>query len=308
MKKAENGDDVIVRLVELDGRRQNDVRIGFAANVIAAREVNGQEMPIGKARVVDGRVVASFTPYQLRTFAVRLASPATKVRRPRSESAALPFDRNVTSRDGAKSTPGFDATGRAIPAEMLPRDLDYAGIHFHLGTESAANAVVAHGQSIALPAGDHKRLYLLAAADGDQRATFIINGKPIELTIQNWTGYVGQWDNRLWTRKQETLPPRDDAPPNAPARTRMATVFNGLTPGFIKRAPIAWFASHRHTADGANEPYAYSYLFCYAIDLPSGARTITLPDNDKIRILAATVSDDDSTLIEAQPLYDTLIR
>ena len=308
LKKAESDDEVIVRLVELDGKRQNDVRIGFAAKVIAAREVNGQEMPLGKARVIDGRLVASFTPYQLRTFAVRLASPATKVRPPRSKAVALAYDRNVTSHDGAKATPGFDAAGRAIPAEMLPRDVDFAGIRFHLGAENDANAVVAHGQPIALPAGDHKRLYVLAAADGDQRATFIVDSKPIDLTIQNWTGYVGQWDNRLWTTKQETLPPRPDAPPNAPIRTRMATVFNGLTPGFIKRAPIAWFASHRHTAEGANEPYAYSYLFAYAIDLPPGARTITLPDNDKIRVLAATVSDEDATLVEAQPLYDTLIR
>lgn len=308
LKKAESGDDLIVRIVELDGKRQNDVRIGFAANVIAAREVNGQEMPVGKARIVDGRVAASFAPYQLRTFAVRLASSATKVRAPRSKSVALLFDRNVTSHDGEKSTAGFDAAGRAIPAEMLPREIDYAGIHFHLGAGDAANAVVAHGQSIALPGGEHKRLYFLAAANGDQQATFTIDGKAIDITIQNWTGYVGQWDNRLWTTKQETLPPRDDAPPNAPARTRMATVFNGLTPGFIKRAPIAWFASHRHTADGANEPYAYSYLFAYAIDLPPGARTITLPDNDKIRILAATVSDETFSIQEAQPLYDTLIH
>jgi alpha-mannosidase len=104
------------------------------------------------------------------------------------------------------------------------------------------------------------------------------------------------------------LPPRPDAPPNAPIRVRTATVFDGLTPGFTKRAPIAWFASHRHTADGVNEPYAYSYLFAYAIDLPPGSRTLTLPDNDKIRVLAVTVSDENRALIEAQPLYDTLIR
>jgi alpha-mannosidase len=309
LKKAESGDDLIVRMVELDGKRQNEVRIGFAAKVIAAREVNGQEMPLGRVRVVDGRVVASFTPYQLRTFAVQLASPATKVRPPRSTPVALPYDRNISSRDGSRSAPGFDAAGRAIPAEMLPRDVDFAGIHFHLGAESAANAVVAHGQSIALPAGDHKRLYLLAASsEGDQTASFVAGSRSFPLMIQDWTGYVGQWDNRLWTKKQETLPPRPDAPPNAPIRTRMATVFNGLTPGFIKRAPIAWFASHRHTADGVNEPYAYSYLFAYAIDLPPGARTITFPDNDKIRVLAATVSDESSSLVEAQPLYDTLIR
>ena len=66
----------------------------------------------------------------------------------------------------------------------------------------------------------------------------------------------------------------------------------GIRPGFIKRADIAWFASHRHDADGSAEPYAYSYLFAYPIDLPPGARTLALPDNDRIRILAITVADE----------------
>jgi alpha-mannosidase len=308
MKKAESGDEVIVRLVELDGKRQNDVHIGFATNVIAAREVNGQEMPIGKGRIVEGRVIASFTPYQLRTFAVQLAQPSARSYPPNSKALTLPHDRIVSSADGSKSAPGFDSAGRAMPAEMLPRAIDYVGIHFNLAPTGQPNAVTARGQSIALPSGDYKRIYFLAAADGDQQATFVVDGKSFPLTIQDWTGYVGQWDNRLWTTRQETLPPRSDAPLNAPPRVRTATVFDGLTPGFIKRAPIAWFASHRHTAYGANEPYAYSYLFAYAIDLPPGARTLTLPNDDKIRVLAATVSDEDSSLVEAQPLYDTLIR
>jgi hypothetical protein len=52
--------------------------------------------------------------------------------------------------------------------------------------------------SIALPAGDHKRLYLLTASSvGDQTASFVVGGKAVALSVQNWTGYVGQWDNRL---------------------------------------------------------------------------------------------------------------
>jgi alpha-mannosidase len=81
--------------------------------------------------------------------------------------------------------------------------------------------------------------------------------------------------------------------------------FASVTPGFIKRAPIAWFASHHHTPDGANVPYGYSYLFAYVLDLPPGARTITLPDNDKIRILAISVSNEPAQTHPAQPLYDT---
>jgi alpha-mannosidase len=81
-----------------------------------------------------------------------------------------------------------------------------------------------------------------------------------------------------------------------------------ITPGFIKRAPVAWYSNHRHTADGKNEAYSYSYLFAYAIDLPAGAKTLTLPDNDKIRVMAITVADEPQQVSPAEPLYDTLER
>jgi alpha-mannosidase len=87
---------------------------------------------------------------------------------------------------------------------------------------------------------------------------------------------------------------------------RTTLEYKGLATGFIKRAPVAWFASHHHTADGANDPYAYSYLFVYAVNIPANARTLILPDNDKIRILAVTVAEENAEVIPVQPLYDTL--
>ena len=81
--------------------------------------------------------------------------------------------------------------------------------------------------------------------------------------------------------------------------------YAGITPGFIKRAPIAWFASHYHDANGTNVPYGYSYLFAYEMDLPPGAHTLTLPDNEKIRVFAVTVAREESSARPAQPLYDT---
>jgi len=85
--------------------------------------------------------------------------------------------------------------------------------------------------------------------------------------------------------------------------------FSGtLIPGFIKRADVAWYSSHRHAPDGSNEPYAYAYLFAYPIDLPAGATTLTLPDNDRIRILAISAADEAGRVSPAQPLYDTLER
>jgi alpha-mannosidase len=95
-----------------------------------------------------------------------------------------------------------------------------------------------------------------------------------------------------------------------PARTQHDEYaeMTGIKPGYIKRASLAWYCDHHHNSKGENVPYAYSYLFAYALDLPAGAKTITLPHNDKIRILAISVADEDAELKPVQPLYDTLGR
>jgi alpha-mannosidase len=323
LKRAEQSDELIVRLVELQGQPAPDVHIAFAAPVTAARAVDGREMPVGGATIVDDTLVASFTPYQPRTFAVRLQFPVTAAAAPTSQAVALPYDRTVTSADGARSNGGFDAEGRALPAEMLPREIAYGAITFALADSGAPNAVVAHGQTVALPKGKFTRLYVLAASgDGDRAATFRVGNTPTTLTVQDWGGYIGQWDNRLWKQVEVPPPPEPAADDSSQAAQRarrtlarirergpiMRAEYAGLVPGYIKRAPVAWFASHRHAADGMNEPYAYAYLFAYAIDLPAGARTITLPDDERIRVMAVTVSNEHEPVRPAAPLYDTLRR
>ncbi len=307
VKKAEESNDIVVRLVEIDGKAADDVRVRFASPVIAARELNGQEATIGKAKRLNGELLTTLGPYQIRTFAVKLAAPAGGRRPPlqsKWQNVSLPYDRSVASADGTKAAPGFDEAGLSLPAEMLPSDLPYAGIHFKL---SPSGAVVARGQTISLPQGMTRRLYVLAAsADGDQKVTFKVGDRPVDITIQQWSSYIGQWDNRTWTPKEEEVPPRSDAPPGAPARKRRVLEYAGLVPGFIKHDPVAWFASHHHTADGANEPYAYSYLFAYTMQVPAGARSVTLPHNDRIRILAMTTSNEGTPVRPVQPLYDTL--
>ncbi len=313
LKKAEDSNDMIVRLVETSGQPEQDVRIAFAAPVVSAQEVNGQEERVGAARLANGEVITSFEPYQPRTFAVKLAAPRARMAAPQSRPVTLNYDLAAATTDGTQSKNGFAADGRSLPAEMLPDEIPYAGIHFALvpAQTGKADALVARGQTIPLPPGQFNRVYVLAAsADGDQKATFRIANKPVELTIQDWGGFIGQWDDRKGTIHEEPIPPRPGAPAQpagTPPRMRTVWEFTGtITPGFIKRSAVAWFSSHRHTAEGANEPYAYSYLFAYPIDLPANARTLTLPDNDKIRIMAITVADEAGQVRPAQPLYDTL--
>ncbi|HEY1220002.1 MAG: glycoside hydrolase family 38 C-terminal domain-containing protein [Bryobacteraceae bacterium] len=304
VKKAEASDEVIVRLVELDGRPAEIVRISMAGPVVAAREVNGQEQPAGEATIAAGALVASFTAFEPRTFALKLGPAASKVPAVRSLPVDLAYDLATTTGDGAKSAAGFDGHGNSYPAEMLPTELALDGVSFRLAPAATGspNAVSAKGQALALPAGSFRRAYVLAAsADGDQKAAFRAGGRTEEVTVENWGGFVGQWDNRVWKAGQST----DGQGRTEPDPYREMV---GLTPGYIKPAAIAWYASHHHDAQGANVPYGYSYLFAYSIDLPAGTKTLTLPDNDKIRVLAVSVAETNPELKAAQPLYDTLER
>lgn len=313
LKKAEEGNDVVVRMVELNGEPQHDVRVHFAGAVTAAREVNGQEQPVGLAKVEGGDLVTSFGPYEPRTFAVKLAPARDRVADPKSRPVTLHYDLAAASNANAQSDGGFNSAGEALAAEMLPTQVDYAGIEFKLAPSATgkADAVVARGQSVALPEGKFNRVYVLAAsASGDQEATFKVGDSAVKLDIEDWGGFIGQWDNRIWQFKEvpRKYPAGFTPPPDAP-KTETVMEFTGkITPGYIKRAPVAWYCDHRHAADGKNEAYSYSYLFAYAIDLPEGAKTLTLPDNDKIRVMAVTVTDEAGIVHPAAPLYDTLER
>ena len=104
-----------------------------------------------------------------------------------------------------------------------------------------------------------------------------IGNTPVPLTIQDWSGYIGQWDNGQW----KTIPVPPPATPAAgdnskeAQRARRTLAFTkthgpimkpsyvGLTPGFMKMAPVAWYALHLHSTDGSNAIYNYSYLYAY---------------------------------------------
>ncbi len=313
LKKAEASEEVVARLVEINGKPATNVEVNFATPVTAGREINGAEEPIGTAVVRGGALVTSFSAYQPRTFALKLAAPASHVPAIRSTPLVLTYDRAVTSTDETKSSTGFDAEGRTLPAEMLPADLTYSGVRFHLSPARTGtpNAVTARGQVVPIPAGKTDRVYVLAASsDGDQRASFQVGATPVEVNVQQWGGFIGQWDSRTWNAKEVPVGGGRGGPAsaNAPQRTRIDEYaeMTGIQPGYLKPAPLAWYASHRHTADGANQPYSYCYLFAYAFDVPAGAKTLTLPNNDKIRILAITAVEEGPRVSAASVLFDAL--
>lgn len=311
LKKAEDGDEIVVRLYENFGRPATDVGLKMAAPILSARELTGSEEdttpPEGTAlRLEGGTLRLSLRPYRPRTIALTLAGSERGQRarvstrsgegreplheRARQESGeaqgallsppistpvALPFDADVISLDGAWDDGDFDGRGHSLPGELLPATITSEGIRFELGSSAPGrrNAIVCRGQTIDLSRRDHDRLYILAAsAGGDARGVFGLGGRSADLLVQNFTGYVGQSQSLVVDGRI------------VPAAR--------LEEPFIKNDTIAWIGTHRHDARAGNEPYVFCYLFKYAIDLPrSGAPLrLTLPRNESIRVLAITLA------------------
>lgn len=307
LKKAEDSGEIIVRLFEQHGSPARNVDLRLAAPILAVREVDGQERgiaPTGAMRLRGGALVFDMAPYRPRAFALKLGAPRTRAALPArlapttSIPLTLPFNLDVTSSAKGKSDGAFDAQGRSLPGERLPARLTSGGVTFRLGPASGAqaNAVACRGQRIALPRTSppgRRWLYLLAAAEGgDVPATFLVDGKAVNRLIRSWDGYVGQWDTRQW---------KGEVPEKTFAWTNELA---GIVPGYVKRDPVAWYADHRRLGDGGNDAYRFCYLFRYALPLPEGARTLVLPADRRIRILAATISGRSADTPPAQPLYE----
>jgi alpha-mannosidase len=286
IKKAEDSDEIVVRVKELTGRPAAGLVLRFSGAIASAREIDAQERPIRGASVKDGALMFDIRAFGLRAFALQLGGPLTRVPAVVSQPVGLPFDLDTVSSRRRRTDGAMDPDGGAYPAELFPARLQRGGVEFQLGptADGADNALAARAQHIALPAGDFNRVHLLVAALGDAEGRIKVGSKVEALAVPNWTGFIGQWDNRIWNPAGDVI---------------------GLAAGYTKRTPVAWFATHHNTPAG-DAFYDFSYLFQASYDLPPGAKDVTLPDNPNIRVFALSVSREPSATPTAAPLYDTL--
>lgn len=288
VKFAESGDDLVVRLRELTGKPQ-EAKIQCAASISMAKELNGVEQFQRDLTAGGGTVDVSFTPYQPKTLALTLNNTLASVAPPPCQPVMLPYNMDGVSLDDNRTDGDFDGLGNSLAGELLPDTLVYENIPFVFGSAAAGakNITTCQGQIVSLPQGSFNRLYLLAsAAGGPAKAAFGIDSRSTNIWIPDWAEPIGQWNNRV---TGDTIVEKADE----------------IAPSYINRAPVGWYGSHRHTASGENEAYRFTYLYLVRLDLPAGAKTLTLPDDPAVRVAAATVVNTaEDNIIAAQPLYD----
>jgi len=279
IKKAEREDAVIVRVMELFGKPSKNIQLSIGNGIESAYEVNGQEYKIADAVVKDSKLMFDIGACGIRSFAVKLRSANKKMNKPNYQFVNLNYDTDVISSDKNK-TDGNMAQDYSYSAELMPDVIVSESIEFATGPKADGqnNAVVCRGQKIELPRGKYNRLYILAAADDDTKGVFKIGSQQETLGIQSWTGFVGQWYNRVFNE--------DFGEVNYEGHFTLKSI----EPAYIKRDDIAWFGKHRHSKTG-NDPYRFTYMFKYVLDIPVGAKTIILPNNQKIKIFAMTAAN-----------------
>jgi len=298
LKRAEQGDYLVVRVNELAGKDQKGVKLRLPCKIMNAWEINGQEQKIGEATVTGNLLTFDLSHYSLRSFAVKL-EPKNQVAFNQA-TVVLNYDQDVMSFDNNRTdgnmTRKYDPTDHGnvnnYPAEMIPATLVSEGVHFLLGSTAdlQKNAVTCKGQTIQLPAGDYNKIYLLASATEDASGQFIMDGAAQTLDVAAWAGFIGQHYDRQFDLDGYTV--------------------LGVKEPFLKMDNIAWFASHTHFGyPTRNDPYHYSYLFKYEIALNGPSKVITLPVNDKIKIFAISVAKKSTDDIQfLQPIFDDFSR
>ena len=272
VKKAEDSDEIIIRVNEGSCKAIQNVEIQLGKGIASARECNAFEDEIGEAKVVDGKLVFDMEPYQIRTFAVKLSDCA--VSEPIQQAyVELPYNRNAVTFNTNRDSTVIPTINVSIPGEIFPKEIVCAGIKFKTGStaEGANNALLADGQEISVYG---KKLYLIAASlKGDATYSFKIGDETVEIPIQSINERIGRWD--LYDLKETAK---------------------------IKTDRLAWECTHSHSIKG-DKAAAQLYFFMYELNL-GDADTVVLPKDKDLIILAATQSRDGSFIKLETPLYD----
>ena len=269
MKKAEDSDEVIVRFNEGAGMHAGNTYFTLGTGIVSAREVTASEDPVGGAVVTDGNLVFDLEPYEVKTFALTL-SPCKRAGIGSRQPLRLPYNLDIVTFNQNRGDTYIPTLNVSVPGELFPQTIECAGVHFETGMAwGDNNALIAAGQT--LDVHGTRLCFVGASLYGDKTYTFYVDGNSVELKVQSINERVGGWD-----------------------------LYNLAETAFIKGDRVAWECTHTHAADKDNRG-SELYFFMYELNIRD-AQQVTLPEDNGLLVLAATVLTDARDAALATPL------
>ncbi|MBQ6600721.1 MAG: hypothetical protein IIX36_03660, partial [Clostridia bacterium] len=220
----------------------------------------------------DGKLVFNMNPFEIKTFAVRLAD-ATVSEKSHQAVVELPYNKKITTFNCKRDEAVIPQINVSVPAEIFPATIECSGVKFKTGEvgEAKADALIAQGQTLSVYG---KKLYFIGASlKGDKTFDFKVGNETVSVSVQAIDERIGIWD--LYDLKETAK---------------------------IKTDKLAWECTHSHSVF---EDIAAKQLCFFMYELNIGdADTVTLPEDPDLLILAATQSRDGSFIRLETQLYD----
>lgn len=275
IKKAEDSDEIVVRVNEGANKAVSDVKLTLGKGIVSAREIYASEEDIGPAVVNDGNLMFSLAPYEVKTFAVTLEPckvSGASVQKPLD----LPYNADIITYNSDRAATSVHAINVSVPAEIYPSDIECSGIKFKTSNaRGQSNAVICNGQTVKVSA--NKVYFVAASLYGDKVYNFGIGENTVPVRVQSIDERIGAWD-----------------------------LYDLAETAFIKTDKLAWECTHTHSSDKDNVAHQL-YFFMYEINTEN-ADEITLPDDNGLLIIAATESFENKVARLNSALYDRISK
>lgn len=182
MKKAENSDEIVIRIGEGEKKEQKNVNFSLCLPIENAREIYASEEHICDVKITDGKLIFDLKPYETRSFAL-------KVKYADKKEALKPVDfmGNIDAYS-PNSAPkaSLPVINKSIPEEMRPDTVYAGGVKFVLSQK----ALLCGGQTLTLPENTKKINLLVASLNGDKYIT--IGGNLAK--VNDIKEYYAGWD------------------------------------------------------------------------------------------------------------------
>ncbi len=268
LKKAQDSERIIFRVIESTGEKAENVEAVFPLPVKEAFEVRGDEIELNSYPVSDGKLQFSIDGNSIKSFSLAFDCK----QKCDTEGTPLPLNfnaRGITSDEDRESS--ALKNGISVPLEITPDELLYAGISYRFSKERQ-NCIVCDGSTV--KADGDKVYLLLTSLSGEKKVKFTSGKKETVVTVPDCFAPLGHWD----------------------------LMQQGLT-GFINPVPQAHTFTHTHNKNG-NMTAKQFYLF--SAEIPLDGNEIILPEDTDIVIFAATAIKNSDIFLKGDEHFDSL--
>ena len=266
VKKAENSDEIIIRIGESEKKAQKDVTFSLNTEILSAREIFASEEHISDVKLTDGKLVFGLKPYEVKSFALTVKKAEAE--------AKTKFNIDIIGNINAFSTnakPSGDlpVINKTIPVEITPESIISNGVKFQLPKNN--KGMLCGGQSLAIPENAKKAHILMASLNGDKLVKINDRAYKINDITENYAG----WD--LYDFKEVA---------------------------YTKPGKLGYEFTHSHTENG--DAQCQQLFFWYVEVDVDGKCFINFPVDREIIVLSVVADTENTTCALSCDLYDKI--